>query len=274
MNRLLLDVGNSRIKWVLLRGRYRRHQAFVARGAISLARLDRPAAAWQRLLAAAGAPVSVHVCNVAGTAIERRLRTLFAGIGVRPCFARTVARAGGVRNAYPEPWRLGVDRWVGLIGARHEWPGQHLCIVGIGTAMTIDLLDADGGHRGGSITPGPQLMVDALLDRTAGIRRRAGALHRAIGDARPGLAPLFARNTRGALQAGARYGCAALIERAVSEANLLLARRPRLIVTGGGAAAVVPALRRRYWREDDLVLRGLAVLAERSARDAARAGSL
>jgi type III pantothenate kinase len=181
-----------------------------------------------------------------------------------------------------------VDRWVGLIGAHHDHPGKDLCLVGLGTAMTIDLLTANGRHLGGSIVPGPRLMIESLLEHTAGIRRRAGGwvatssfdlVFGAVSRVRAGAvrrrrprrlakaagAGLFARDTHGGLQAGARHACAALIEHAVREAREQLGRRPRLILAGGAADAITPLLHGRYWREDDLVLRGLAVLAADAA---------
>jgi type III pantothenate kinase len=181
-----------------------------------------------------------------------------------------------------------VDRWVGLIGAHHEHPGKDICLVGLGTAMTIDLLSADGRHFGGCIVPGPRLMIESLLEHTAGIRRRAGgwaatpSFDLVFGPVsrsrarlgrlgRPGCpskaagAALFVHHTHAGLLAGARHACAALIEHAVREARGQLGRRPRLILAGGAADAITPLLHGRYWREDDLVLRGLAVLAADAA---------
>jgi type III pantothenate kinase len=285
VNLLLLDVGNSRLKWAVLRQRYRRRQKFAAQGVMELDALRGSGAAWKRLFEARGTPDLIYACNVADAAVARQIRAASARAGLAsPHFARTEARAGGVRNAYREPWRLGVDRWVGLIGARHEHPGKDLCLVGLGTAMTIDLLDATGRHLGGSLLPGPRLMIDSLLEQTAGIRRRAGGwgasssfdvafgavptpdaskgkAARKRSPATPPVPPLFARDTHEGLLAGARHACAALIEHAMSEARSQLGRRPRLLLAGGAADAITPLLLSRYWREDDLVLRGLAVLA-------------
>jgi len=284
MKLLLLDAGNSRLKWALLRKPYRRRQEFAAQGVVELAAL-RSAAAWSRLLKRSGNPGLIYACNVAGAAVERQIRAASrrAGLG-RPHFAHSEVATAGVRNGYPEPWRLGVDRWVGLIGAHHEHPGKDVCLVGLGTAMTIDLLAANGRHLGGCIVPGPRLMIESLLDHTAGIRRRAGGrgattsfdlmfgvvsrsggrwvhLLRPGRMGKPAPAGLFARDTHAGLLAGARRACAALIEHAVREGRGQLGRRPRLILAGGAAAAITPLLRGRYSREDDLVLRGLAVLA-------------
>jgi type III pantothenate kinase len=284
MKLLLLDAGNSRLKWALLRKPYRRRQEFAARGVVELTALRSPVA-WARLFRAASNPDLIYACNVAGATVERQIRAASRRAGlVAPHFAHSEVAAAGVRNGYPEPWRLGVDRWVGLIGAHHEHPGKDLCLVGLGTAMTIDLLSANGHHLGGSIVPGPRLMIESLLEHTAGIRRRAGGwaatpgFDRVFGvvsrsragavragrRGRPGKpvgAGLFARDTHAGLLAGARHACAALIEHAVREAREQLGRRPRLILAGGAADAITPLLHGRYWREDDLVLRGLAVLA-------------
>jgi type III pantothenate kinase len=264
---LLLDIGNSRIKWARLQGSYRRGQRFAARGAVDLVRFDARGAALESLLESMGPRVRIVACNVAGAAVERRLRLLARRTGARaPKFVRSAAAAAGVRNAYAEPWRLGADRWAALIGARFEHPGRALCLVAAGTALTIDLLDERGRHRGGSIIPGPELMIKALLERTAGIRRRAG------GDAprllaRAGASPgLFARDTRGAVTAGAVNAAAALIGESMRAARVLLGRNPRLILSGGAAGQVGSRLRVRYALEDELVLRGLAVLRSGQAQ--------
>jgi type III pantothenate kinase len=169
-----------------------------------------------------------------------------------------------VRNGYRESWRLGADRWVALIGARHGHPDMDLCVVGIGTAMTIDLLDASGRHVGGNIIPGPRLMIESLLTRTAGIQRRAGGREASQADDAEALL-LFAHDTRAGLIAGARHACAAAIEHARREAGRQLGRRPRLILAGGAMDVIAPLLDSPYRREDDLVLRGLAVIASANA---------
>jgi type III pantothenate kinase len=281
---LLVDAGNSRLKWALLRKPYRRGQEFAGQGVVELSAL-RSSVAWSRLLKRAKNPDLIYACNVAGPAIERQIRAASKRAGLAaPHFARSEVAAAGVRNGYPDPWRLGVDRWVGLIGAHHEHPEKNICLVGLGTAMTIDLLMANGQHVGGCIVPGPRLMIESLLEHTAGIRRRAGGrnatprfdlmlgvvsrsggrwvyLERGGSAGKSAGAGLFARDTHAGLLAGARRACAALIEYAVREGREHLGRKPRLILAGGAAAAITPLLHGSYWCEDDLVLRGLAVLA-------------
>jgi type III pantothenate kinase len=272
MSLLLLDSGNSRLKWALMREPYRRRQPFAVRGAMDLSVLRKSNSALLRLFKAlhsSGLNPRVFACNVASTAIERQLRRAARHTSLGSIrFARSEVAACGVRNGYRDVWRLGVDRWVALIGARHEHPDMDLCIVGIGTAMTVDLLDSSGRHVGGNIIPGPRLMIESLLARTAGIRRRAGgksALRNV--DELPSSQvplPLFAHDTHTGLVAGARHACAAAIEHARREAGRQLGRRPRLLLAGGAMDAIAPLLDSPYRREDDLILRGLAVIASSS----------
>jgi type III pantothenate kinase len=275
---LLLDSGNSRLKWALARVPHTRAATFAARGVLELSAVRRSSRALAQVLRAgatdagviADAAPRIYACNVAGAQVERQIRAAARQAGLpAPLFVRSAAAAGGVRNGYAEVWRLGADRWAALIGAHYEYPGQALCLVGIGSALTIDLLTAQGRHLGGSITPGPQMMIESLLRNTAGIRRRAALpialLRRSLAGApagQPRTDALFARDTRAALLAGARHACAALIERAVADGRARLGRSVRLIIGGGAAESITPLLRPACRRDDDLVLRGLAVLAQ------------
>lgn len=249
MTQLLIDAGNTRLKWCLLRGKKTARVRALAWSAASAARAAR------RIMSTGSGVTRILVCSVAGVRLERALRRAARAAHLpAPLFIRSARRAAGVRNGYVDPWRLGADRWVALIGARALSPKRALCVVDIGTALTLDLLDDSGRHRGGLLLPGPTLMVDALLRQTAGIRRRAQQPppRRA--------AAVFARSTRGGLQSGSELAAAALIERAMLEARSLLGRKPQLLLAGGGAARVAARLRVAVRREDALVLKGLAVL--------------
>ena len=257
MKALLIDAGNSRIKWCLLQqGRVGRRQA----APWTAATLKRVA---MRVLRNGGNVDAILVCSVAGQGVARALRRAARHYdAVTPVFVHSERRAAGVTNGYREPWRLGVDRWVAMIGAHARFPRRDLCIVDVGTAMTVDLLDAGGRHHGGAIVPGPTLMVSALLASTAQIRQRAGRSGTGRNDSR---AELFARSTRAALRGGARYAAAGLVAQAMQRARVRLGRRPLLLLAGGGAAALESTLPSPHRLLDDLVLRGLAVLAQAQA---------
>lgn len=254
MNVLLIDIGNTRIKWARFDGkRVGRQSAAVHSG-------------WggedyaRRVIGSGRALDRILVVSVAGARVNRSL-TLAARRARAPApeFVISQRRAGGVTSGYLEPWRLGVDRFVAAIGAYHLSKGRAVCVVGVGTAMTIDLVDAKGRHRGGAIIPAPTLMVDSLLNNTDGIRRRAQ------GGARGGNS-LFGRSTRAAIVQGSRYAAAALIDRAVGEARALVrGRAPLLMLTGGGATTVQPLVRSACLSVPDLVLQGLAALCAEPA---------
>ena len=250
---LLVDIGNTRIKWACLHGAHLGRSQAAVHSAWTSATYNR------RLFGRGAPPTSLWVTSVAGPRVNRALAAAARRAGVAATFVTVPRSGGGVQVGYLEPWRLGSDRFVAVVGAHELFPRMPVCVVGVGTAMTIDLLGGDGRHRGGLIIPAPTLMVDTLLTRTHGIQRRAQG-GRAGGSAR-----LFARSTRAGLEQGARYAAAALIDRAVEEAQGLIGRKPLVVLTGGQAAVVRPLLRSWCVVVPDLVLRGLAVLARREA---------
>ena len=249
---LVVDIGNTRIKWARFdaEGLGKRHAAVHSGW--------RPADYARRLFRQARGPERALVTSVAGSKVNRTVAAAARRAGVTAQFVSVPRRGGGVTVGYVEPWRLGVDRYVAAVGAHHLFRGVAVCVVGVGTAMTIDLVGADGRHRGGVIIPAPELMVDTLLHNTRGIRRRAqgGAM---------GEAGLFARSTRAGIVQGSRYAAAALIDRAVDEAQVLLRRKPLVVLTGGEAPAVRPLVQSPSVGVPDLVLRGLTVLSQTSA---------
>jgi type III pantothenate kinase len=251
---LLIDIGNTRIKWARFDGeRVGRQRAAVHSG-------------WggedyaRRVIGSGSRLDRILVASVAGARVDRSL--VLAARRARapaPEFVVSQRRAAGVTSGYLEPWRWGVDRFVAAIGAFHLAKGRAVCVVGVGTAMTIDLIDASGRHLGGAIIPGPTLMVDTLLKNTDGIRRRAQ------GGAGGGNS-LFGRSTRAALVRGSRYAAAALIDRAVDEARALVrGRSPLVVLTGGGAPSVQPLVQSACVSVPDLVLQGLAAISSEPA---------
>lgn len=251
MSILYIDIGNSRIKWALARGARLGRQR-----ALPLAQFAR----FVRALRSTRNVQSVHAVCVAGLSVERRLRAALRLAGLpAPRFARSSRRAAGVINAYRDPWRLGADRWVGMIGAWHLAGARRaVCAISAGTALTLDVVDAAGRHRGGLIAPGPEMMVGALLGRTRGIAARAAGALRS--KATP-LAPPLAGDTRSAITMGSLLAAAGLVERCLDELRSRSRISPAIYLTGGAAPELARLLSRRYQLCPDLVLRGLAVMA-------------
>jgi type III pantothenate kinase len=253
---LLIDAGNSRLKWAVLEGGHLGRSTAAPWNARNLAGIAR------RVFRRSARLDAVLVCAVAGSKVKSALRAAARAAGApSPRFVASSHAEAGVTNAYRVPQRLGVDRWVALIGAHERFPHDAVCIISIGTAVTIDLIDSHGVHRGGAIVPGPRLMIESLLKHTALIRRRAAA-----GVAGP-VRQLFAHDTRAALEAGSLHACVALVHHAMREAQELLQQQPQLLLTGGGAAAVHRMLLKSDGSgptavmAEDLVLSGLTVLA-------------
>jgi type III pantothenate kinase len=243
---LLIDVGNSRVKWATLAGREPGPQH-----AVEYHGWDD--ADWRRELFPTN-PSRVIGCSVASrdtrAAIERAARVACAGdvewIAATP-------RLAGVTNAYRNPAQLGADRWVALIGAHHAGAGD-CCVVDVGTAMTLDIVSAKGAHGGGLIVPGPTLMIESLHQQTSDLAARSAA----------SLDPLrtsFADQTRDAIENGCELALAALVERAYREFERRVGSPPRLMFTGGAAARVRSWVTLPSVEVPDLVLRGLAIIA-------------
>lgn len=253
MNALLVDIGNTRVKWARFDG----HKLGTLHAASHSGWGGEDYA--RRVIGSARGLERILVASVAGDRVNRSV-SLAARRARAPTpeFVGSQRHGGGVTVGYVEPWRLGVDRFVASIGAYHLAKGKPVVVVGVGTAMTIDLVDAKGRHRGGAIIPAPTLMVDTLLANTDGIRRRAQ------GGAAGGQS-LFGRSTRAAIVQGSRYAAAALVDRAVGEARALVGgRMPLVMLTGGGALSVRPLVRSTCMSVPDLVLQGLAALCEQA----------
>ena len=245
---LLIDIGNTRVKWArLVRGKLAPQHAAAHVGWQSSDFARRVIGAPRGLARVIVVSVASSRTNGALTAAARQRAD------IKPEFFASERHAGGVTTLYGEPWRLGADRLVAAIGAHRLAARRAVCIIAVGTALTLDLVDGRGRHRGGAIVPAPTLMKDSLLTQTNGIRRRARG-----GTLKGGF---FARSTRAAIEQGSRYAAAAVIDRAVAEARSVLGRAPLVLLTGGGASALRPLIRSTHTLVPDLVLRGLAVLA-------------
>jgi type III pantothenate kinase len=248
---VLVDVGNSRIKWAELAGRG------LARRGSAVHRDSLEAGLGAFVAALPQATRRIVAANVAGERVTDRLQAIVAERGIELELVAVTHERLGVRCGYDDPARLGVDRWVGVLAA-HARTGGAACVVSAGTAVTFDLVDAAGVHRGGLIWPGARLFADALDRCTSEIGPTPTA---EAGQVRRGL-DLFGRGTDAAVAHGAWLALAAAIDRAVSIARRELGASPRVLVTGGDAGTLRPWLETETEERADLVLEGLALLAE------------
>jgi type III pantothenate kinase len=271
MSLLLIDIGNTRLKWAWCSG-----ATAIAEGGAGLPTPWQHAGAaahavpaeraalvgtWQQL--ASGVTPEVWIANVAGPTIAADVETALVeafGATVSPHWARTTAAQGDLVNGYREPTQLGVDRWVGSIGA-HQWlPGETLLIVTAGTATTLDIVTSatDGARfEGGLILPGLELMLGTLARNTAQLPE-LDVLDTGAGAERA-VRALGADNTRDAIAAGCLAAQAGAIERSW---RALAGRGPvRCLLSGGARHAVAGALAMPFEMHDNLVLLGLHAMA-------------
>lgn len=273
---LLIDIGNTRLKWAWCEADSLAAPPtgtlpvpWRAGGACGHEALPTLAGDWRALAEARGAPRGVWISNVAGPVIAAEVDALLAdAFGGPPAvhWARATASHGMLDNGYREPSQLGVDRWVGGIGARHHLPEGHLLIVTAGTATTIDVVlapdcsdssDSSGDtparsrFAGGMILPGLALMMGSLARNTA----QLPAVE--IGEAHAATA--WADNTRDAIAAGCLAAQVGAIERAWDALNRR--GRARCLLSGGARQALAGALTLPFERHENLVLLGLSVMA-------------
>lgn len=240
---LLLDIGNSRIKWGFLREGVIRGTGGAAHGECPP---DDLIAVWGER------PARLVVSNVRGEEFAATLTacTLNAW-NLLPEFITPSRHDFGVTNTYRDAEKLGADRWAALIAAHHLHHGA-ACIIDCGTAITIDALSAEGKHLGGLILPGLTTMSKALSSQTT-------ILPMALEQQVSALTPL-AQDTRQAILQGTLYAAVAAIERVRSELAGRFAIQSWLI-TGGDAGQLMPLLSVTFKHEPDLVLQGLAIIA-------------
>lgn len=241
---LLLDAGNSRIKWGI-----RQQGVWLARGVRPTSEVA--------LLVADLAPFSLGracLCCVASAETRGALFNMLSPRVERLHWLTALADAHGLHNSYQPPETLGADRYAALVAARRRDLGDCV-VVSVGTALTVDALTAAGEFLGGVIAPGPELMRGALLRGTAGVRASGGP------------AVEFPVDTGAAVAGGI----------ALAQSGVVMGMRQRLarhgggrvtiLLSGGARAELVKLLAPPVVEVDDLVLEGLVWIAKEQEWD-------
>lgn len=239
---LVIDIGNSFIKWKCSD----ENALCVDRG-----RFAHAANLNEQL-----SPLLVHaieyvaVSNVANLAIEDDIQMLFPK--ARFVSVKSTLECLGVVSGYQQPERLGVDRWLAMIEAYYLADKKAVCVLDLGTAATLDVVDATGRHLGGYIVPGMSMMRDALHQSTSRVRvsEQGGVLAYGI-------------NTNQAVENGLLAMMVAWIEREVHEFNR---QHPdgEIYLTGGDASLLAAVLSVNGINVcEELVLDGLRRIATR-----------
>ncbi|MGO8754050.1 MAG: type III pantothenate kinase [Gallionellaceae bacterium] len=233
---LLIDAGNSRIKW----------GAWDAGAWLRYGAVEHTAGALQQAFCGLPSPRKILVSNVAGDDAARQIRSACAAWHGPIEFVIAQAEQCGVRNAYEQPAQLGSDRWAALIAAWHHEHAACL-VVNCGTATTVDALSAAGEFIGGLILPGVDMMRHSLASGTVHLTAYEGSWRQ------------FPRNTADAIYSGTVQATAGAICR---QYDLLGVHGAHCLLAGGAAHEVWPHLDLPLLRMDDLVLRGLQIIGQ------------
>lgn len=235
---LLVDAGNSRIKWAVYEAGQWRDQA-----AIPTSDMTALAEHWRTLN-----PAWVGISNVAGQACADLLASILSGKGGKVYWLKPEPEAHGIRNGYAQPASLGADRYAALIAARQRALG-HVVVASLGTALTVDALTADGEFLGGMILPGYRTMLRSLEQSTHGVR---------LG---PGQWAAFPVNTGDAVETGILSALVGAVEAQRSRLEAQTGAVATVVLGGGDAALIRPRLREPALLAEDLVLEGLLWIA-------------
>ena len=240
---LLIDSGNSRLKWAIFQDGKLENSHILNNQELTI---DKLIDTWGNL----PTPKQLALACVSSTALLNLVQSVATRLW--PCTTiiqvKSKSHAFGVHNAYLQPDKLGVDRWLALIAVHHYYQ-KAACIIDCGTAITIDFIDATGHHQGGMISPGLTLMKKSLATSTDLL---------AFNDSSYGMGP--ANFTEAAIYNGTLGAASGLIEHVLSKQNPSLA----VIVTGGDACLIAEQLSFKVIIDLNLVLHGLAIVASKS----------
>ena len=245
MSFLAIDIGNTRLKWALYAAPHP-GAALLRHGAVFLETIEElEEKHWQSV----PEPGSMLGCDVAGDAVRRRVEEQLELWDLEPRWVVPSVHEAGITNGYDYPNRLGADRWVSLAGARARvlaaGTPRPALVVMVGTAVTVDALDADGNFLGGLILPGFGMMLRALELGTAGLKVPTGDVVE------------FPTNTSDALMSGGANAIAGAIERQHRRLLDRTGQEPILLMTGGAAVKLAPITDLRFKTVDSLIFEGL-----------------
>lgn len=243
----LIDMGNTRLKWAITTG----GQIITGQPLVN-DRINRGELVklWGGKYRPRRLVVSCVGANRLLELVQSVAHEIWLDIDI--ILVKSQAQAFGVINAYRQPEKLGVDRWLSLVAAWQKYRSP-VCIVDCGTAITVDLIDAAGKHQGGLISPGLALMKRSLGQGTAALpfSETPHAFNRT-------LQPSPANNTESAIYSGTLTAAIGLIEHVLNKQP----KKIQLILTGGDAELIAGQLGTTSIVEPDLVLRGLLCVLE------------
>jgi type III pantothenate kinase len=238
---LLIDIGNSAIKWTIESdGKLQDMSTFIYAQDELDSLLNENISIRQKL-------TRIYISNVAGKGVENiLLNWCQRKYKLTPTFAYASKQACGLVNAYSQPEKLGIDRWLALIAA-NTLNKRPFCIADCGTAVTIDAVDENGQYLGGLILPGLRIMRHSLQQNTDAIQSMISQKVKNI----------FAKNTEQGVLSGTVYAITSSIENMIGILQQQTQQKVICYLTGGDAEEVEILISKSVIRMPDLVLQGL-----------------
>jgi len=242
MTSLLVDIGNTNIKSALYSD-----GCLSDRRSFSVNTLDLTDSFETHWLSDGERPDRVLVSNVSTPSRVQALAT-FSKIHFDTAIevVTPVELYRGMRTEYEDPERLGVDRWLASLAAWLRC-SANVCVVDVGTALTVDVVTASGHHLGGLIAPGPTLMQHSLASGAAELDREDLS-----------EVEFFATNTKDAMSLGCLSAFGGIFNAVDHRLESLGLRDVVWYLTGGGAEVITSQMPASFVSVPDLVLDGLA----------------
>ena len=257
---LLIDAGNSSLKWSILKNQHLSEQQscfYSEHTAIQQFKklLENKASSCDHIL----------MVSVQGTEFNQKARQIAQEHSLSFRQIKSVQSLAGVTNAYDEPHKLGTDRFVAMIAAYHlnnEQQQKACIIIDSGTATTIDAVDANGNHLGGLILPGIDLCSSSLLQNTQQLALWGKAKNQT--EFKP---KLFSKNTIDAIGSASIFGLSGAIQQICLNMEKAIRQEDKNIsitkfLCGGSAELLLPFMDSDFHLQKDLIMLGLQVISE------------
>jgi type III pantothenate kinase len=161
----------------------------------------------------------------------------------------------GLPLRYETPASIGADRIVDAVAAVHKY-GAPCIVADLGTATTIDAVNAEGVYLGGIIAAGAGIMLDALTERAPRLPR--------VEIARP--ASVIGTSTIHSMQSGIYFGYIALVDGLIQMMIDEMNCTPRVVATGGIAPLIAGGSKFIEVIDETLTLEGIRLVYEGSQR--------
>lgn len=253
MTTLLIDAGNSRLKWASFsKGQRSQQQAwpygeYTPQAGVLL---------HLQTLLSQQAVEQIILVHVLGAAFTQALEAFCAQAAVHLTIVQSRAGIYGLELAYPNPMHFGADRLVGLLAARQLLGQQAAIIIDCGTAVTIDAIQANGKHLGGVILPGLQLLSDALIRRTQAAHMSATPFDHP---------QVFNNNTLQGMGSGCLLSLVGALEGICTRMQEQMTESAQILLCGGDTELLTRHLRLVHQAYPEALMEGLVYIAEQEA---------